>query len=146
MVPPDNPKPPGTHLLWAQLVDRTALGTVTLLALVATAAYWLAHGGHRGELIEIERPPAQRARFQLDLNQAAWPELALLPGIGETMARRIVESRHREGPFCDHTDLTRVPGIGPRTLERVKRYLLPVAGVETMAGQSGSVDRPQPDS
>ena len=55
------------------------------------------------------------------------PELAELPGVGETLARRIVEVRRERGPFADHEDLRRVRGIGPRTLERLRPYLLPMA-------------------
>ena len=46
-----------------------------------------------------------------------------LPGIGETLARRIVESRRSEGRFFEADDLQRVQGIGPKTLQRVRPYL-----------------------
>jgi hypothetical protein len=40
----------------------------------------------------------------------------------------------------DHEDLLRVSGIGPRTLERMKPYLLPMPGQEEVAGGSNSLD------
>lgn len=55
-----------------------------------------------------------------------WPEWTLLPGVGETMARRIVQERTERGQFRDHADLQRVKGIGPRTFERIRPYLLPL--------------------
>ena len=64
-----------------------------------------------------------------------WPELSQLPGIGETLARRIVESRVDDGPFVDHSDLTRVRGIGPRTLARIAPYLLPMPEGGAVAGK-----------
>jgi competence protein ComEA len=68
------------------------------------------------------------------INQADWPELAELPEIGPTLARRIVESRESAGPFADHEDLRRVRGIGPLTLERMRPYLLPMPVSGAVAG------------
>ena len=55
----------------------------------------------------------------LDLNRATAEELELLPRIGPTLARRIIEDRERRGPFRSVGELTRVRGIGPRTLEGI---------------------------
>lgn len=57
---------------------------------------------------------------RLDLNRASAEELELLPRIGPTLARRIVEDRARRGPFRSVEELTRVRGIGPRTLEGIE--------------------------
>ena len=48
----------------------------------------------------------------LDLNAATPEELAQLPGIGEELARRIVEYRESSGPFETAEQLMEVPGIG----------------------------------
>jgi competence protein ComEA len=71
-----------------------------------------------------------------NLVTAEWPEFAELPELGETLARRIVESRAKVGAFGDHDDLLRVEGIGPRTLERLKPYLLPMPGQADVAGDA----------
>jgi competence protein ComEA len=55
----------------------------------------------------------------VDVNRATAEELKLLPRIGPTLAARIVEERERGGPFRSVSDLTRVRGIGPRTVERL---------------------------
>jgi competence protein ComEA len=52
------------------------------------------------------------------------------------MARRIVESRQATGEFRDHDDLRRVRGIGPRTLEKMKPYLLPMPDQQDVAGDA----------
>ena len=114
--------------------DQVAVAGLVLLALVGMAAYWVVAGGLRGELIEIDRAEPLVARFQVDVNAATWPELSQLPTIGETLARRIVESRQTGGRFGDHEDLLRVNGIGPRTLERMKPFLLPMPGQAEVAG------------
>jgi len=61
-----------------------------------------------------------------------------LPGIGETMARRIVDERLARGAFADRRDLERrVRGIGPRTLERIRPYLMPMPDVQNVAEGAG---------
>ena len=48
----------------------------------------------------------------LHLNTATQEELAQLPGIGEELARRIVEHREANGPFETIEELMEVSGIG----------------------------------
>ena len=48
----------------------------------------------------------------LDLNAATAEELAELPGIGEELARRIVEYRTENGPFETAEEIMEVSGIG----------------------------------
>ena len=115
-------------------MDQAAVAGFTLLALVALAGYWFSHGGASGRLIEIDRAERQAARFTVDLNEADWPELAQIPGVGETIARRIVAMRQERGPFADHEDLRRVRGIGPRTLDRMKPYLTSMPETRSVAG------------
>ncbi len=116
--------------------DQAAAAGLVLAALVGMGAYWVVQGGFRGELIEIDRAEPLVARFQVDVNAATWPELSQVPTIGETLARRIVESRDAAGRFVDHEDLLRVNGIGPRTLERMKPFLLPMPGQAEVAGDA----------
>ncbi len=114
--------------------DQAAVATLVLAALVSVAAYWLVRGGAGGGLIEIDRAPRGSAQFQIDVNQADWPEFSQLPGVGETLARRIVESRAADGPYADVDELLRVRGIGPKTLDRIKPYLLAVPAAGNVAG------------
>jgi competence protein ComEA len=122
-------------------LDQAAVASLVSVALVAMATYWFVHGGHRGELIEIDRAEPLKARYLVDINAADWPELAELPELGETLARRITESRAAAGPFGDHEDLMRVDGIGPRTLEKMTPYLLPMPDQDDVAG--GTEDGPK---
>jgi len=52
----------------------------------------------------------------LDLNAATVEELTELPGIGEELARRIVEYRTEHGPFQAVEELMEVSGIGEAKL------------------------------
>ena len=83
--------------------------------------------GPEGRFVDIDHAPPLPAEFRVDINQAAWPELAQLPGLGPTLARRIVEYRMIHGPFRCVEELERVQGIGPKKLERIKPYLLPAS-------------------
>lgn len=107
----------------------------TLALTVGVAVYWVTHGGLSGRLVEIDRAPQETAVFWVDINDAPWPEFAQLPEIGEQLARRIVESREAQGPFADHEDLTRVPGIGRQTLDRMRPYLKPMPLAGNVAGR-----------
>jgi competence protein ComEA len=114
--------------------DQAAVAAMVLLSLLGMAAYFVVQGGFRGGLVEIDRAGPLEARFRVDINHAEWPELSQLPEVGETLARRIVDSRTEIGPFRDNDDLRRMRGIGPKTLERIKPYLLPVPGQREVAG------------
>ena len=60
----------------------------------------------------------------LDLNQASAAELTQVPGITQTLAKRIVEQRTRLGGFSTLEDLRAVKGIGPVKLERLRQSLI----------------------
>ena len=122
--------------------DQAVVATLIVFALVGMAAYWIVQGGPRGELIEIDRAKPLTARYLVDINQAPWFELAELPDLGETLARRIVESRTAAGPFKDHNDLRRVRGIGPLTLQKMQPYLLPLPDQQDVAGESTRSNHP----
>ncbi|MFQ5411696.1 MAG: ComEA family DNA-binding protein [Phycisphaerae bacterium] len=77
-------------------------------------------------------PHTQRtAATGIDPNTADWYDLALLPGVGETLARRIVSFREEAEStlvtgrpiFETPADLMRVRGIGARTVQRIAPFL-----------------------
>lgn len=57
---------------------------------------------------------------RIDLNQATLEDLTRLPGIGLSLAGRIIEFRRRNGRFREIDDLLSVPGIGPATVEKIR--------------------------
>ncbi len=65
---------------------------------------------------------------RLDPNTASAAQLQRLPGIGPALAARIIEYREQLGRFDHARDLTRVRGIGPRTLERFEPFIVIEAG------------------
>lgn len=56
----------------------------------------------------------------LNINLAPAEKLALLPGIGEKRAQAIIDHRNAFGDFQTAEDLLNVPGIGERTIEKLK--------------------------
>lgn len=67
------------------------------------------------------RPLAADER--VDPNTATEETLDRLPGIGAATARAIVRSREADGPFRAPGDLTRVKGVGPAAVARMKPHL-----------------------
>jgi competence protein ComEA len=66
---------------------------------------------------------ASAAAFRVDLNRADHARLLQLPGVGESLARKIEDSRGHYGDFRTVDDLRRVSGIGPATLERLRPFV-----------------------
>ncbi len=59
----------------------------------------------------------------IDLNRATVRELIQLPGVGEVIAKRIVDFREEHGPFKRVEDLMKVKGIGEKSLEKIRPYI-----------------------
>ncbi len=57
------------------------------------------------------------------VNRATVAELESLPGIGPSLAGRLVEERALGGPFRNEADLERVRGIGPATARKIAPFL-----------------------
>ena len=116
-TPPPEPSP---------LVARAEQVVLVVLALAVVAGvawrvvdYWRI-GAEPLEAI----PPPEGPTFRINVNQADWVTLSLVPGVGEKLARRIVEKRQeRGGKFGSLDDLKEVPGIGEKMLEKLHPYL-----------------------
>ncbi len=93
---------------------QAALGLICLLIAVGLGfrAWHLTAGA--------SRPLDLQSTFPLDLNNATLVELELLPGIGPTLAQRLVEYREARGGFRDVADLHDIPGIGPMLFEQLR--------------------------
>jgi competence protein ComEA len=72
-----------------------------------------------------EKPKSESAgpKEPIDINRATEVQLTELPGIGETMAKRIVEFRDQHGPFQRAEDLMKVKGIGEKSFQKMKPYV-----------------------
>jgi len=59
----------------------------------------------------------------IDVNRASAADLQSVPGIGKSLAERIVDFREKNGPFAKIDDLLKVQGIGEKSLEKLRPYL-----------------------
>ena len=120
----DAPQPKESR--WRPLLHRTdqlTVATLVTACFTAILMHWIWHLTFGAALIEIDEAPPLDLKFQVQVNQADWPELALLPKIGETLARRIVAYREQNGPFQSIDQLQDVKGIGPKTLRRIQPFV-----------------------
>jgi len=74
-----------------------------------------------GFTVVSEGTPSPLAGEDLvDINTASQAELEELPGIGPSLAGRIIEYREQDGPFARIEDIVNVSGIGSATYEDIK--------------------------
>ena len=74
-------------------------------------------------LVLAAAAPAAIAEEAIDLNRATAKELTRLPGVGETIAKRIVAFRDEHGPFKRVEDLLKVKGIGEKSFEKIRPHV-----------------------
>lgn len=103
--------------------DLRFLAVTGALLLGLSGVHWALLSGFGQREIEVHRLPERRFEFQVDVNRATWVEWMQLEGIGELTARKIVADREQRGPFRSVDEVVRVPGIGVKTLARIRDYL-----------------------
>jgi len=131
--PSKQPDPPAWPRLILRRADQAVLAALVSVSLIAMAGYWTWQRQLHGRLIDIETAQPIAIDFKIDVNEADWPELALMPNIGEQLAKRIVDDRASRGRYRELADLRRVRGIGPKTLEGMKPFLLPLPDLDATA-------------
>src|SRR5271156_523087 len=69
--------------------------------------------------LATKKPPLQ----PINLNAATSDELQQVPGIGPATADKILQMRKSYGAFKSVDDLLAIRGIGPKRLEKMRKYL-----------------------
>lgn len=77
-----------------------------------------------GSNANIEETLASSISKKININTATAKELEELPGIGPTLANRIVSYREKNGPFKSIEDLMKVSGIGEKRFESIKDLIV----------------------
>lgn len=62
-------------------------------------------------------------QYRININSAKLKELDNLPGIGPSMAQRIIDHRNQNGPFQSLDEITKVKGIGAKSFEKIKGFI-----------------------
>src|ERR1035437_4522527 len=68
----------------------------------------------------------------IDINNATLSQLDEIISVGPAIAQRIIDSR----PFSSIDDLSKVKGIGPKTLQKIKDQGVACVGCQTEVAQS----------
>ncbi|RJQ32595.1 MAG: hypothetical protein C4562_02965 [Actinobacteria bacterium] len=62
----------------------------------------------------------QSANGKININTASEKELEELPGVGPTLAERIVDYRKQQGSIKSIDELSQIEGIGPKKFSKIK--------------------------
>ncbi|MFN0057525.1 MAG: helix-hairpin-helix domain-containing protein [Planctomycetota bacterium] len=73
--------------------------------------------------VENLPPAAPRAEFRIYLNSDGWERIALIEGIGESLARKIVAARVERGGFRSLQEVKDLPGVPDRPFDDAAPYL-----------------------
>jgi len=91
------------------MLHRKLIGAVLLTLLIG--------------LISVMNANAADVR-KININTASAEELAQLKGIGPSHAAKIVAYREKNGPFKMPEDLMQVSGIGQKTIEANREFIM----------------------
>ncbi|HET7106544.1 MAG TPA: helix-hairpin-helix domain-containing protein [Candidatus Acidoferrum sp.] len=90
-----------------------------------------------------KKPPAH----PVNINTANSADLQQVPGIGPATAQKILDTRKSYGTFKSVDDLLAIKGIGPKKLEKMRKYLTvgkPPKKKQSDAPQSAAVPNKPP--
>lgn len=74
-------------------------------------------------LIKTKEPGITK-EGKVNINSATLGELDILPGVGPVIAQRIIDFRKLKGDFKTVEDIKKVSGIGEKTFEDIKDYIV----------------------
>ena len=78
----------------------------------------------------------------VNLNTATSAELQQVPGIGPSTAEKILQARKSYGSFKSVNDLEAIRGIGPKKLEKMRKYLMVVPPAQNKATRTAHAAAP----
>lgn len=112
---PKHGSPPGPPAALSATPSAPARALSSALMLPSAAVKPVKGGGSRsGKMSDGE---------QIGLNSATVEQLERLPGVGPSMAARILAYRQQCGGFAKVEDLTLVTGIGPKKYAKIAPFL-----------------------
>ena len=111
--------------------------TLLLALIVIMGAYLLAVRSNHGVSVMVDRKVPSDLIFSgkpgsagvimpgeyININSDDASALELLPGIGETLAQRIIQYREEHGPFTKSEDVMNVPGISSTIYNSISEFI-----------------------
>lgn len=79
-----------------------------------------AQGAKENTPVASQNTAAPIGFSKININKATAKQLERLPDIGPVLSQRIIEYRNQHGPFKKIEELRKVPGIGPKTFQKIK--------------------------
>lgn len=73
--------------------------------------------------INATNPEESQANYRINVNTATSMQLQELPGIGDMLAKRIIDYRESYGFFQSIEDLLNVSGIGEKKLHEIEEFI-----------------------
>jgi competence ComEA-like helix-hairpin-helix protein len=107
------------RLIIAGLISAVMVIIVVIAVCQSTQKTYLFAPGKASALPAVTDP----VKSGLNINTASKNELMELPGISETTARAILDSREKDGLFHYIEDLLSVKGIGEKTLADIRSLI-----------------------
>ena len=101
------------------MASRVNTKFVVVLIVVLLAVSGPAGATEAGDAPTVGGPSPR----QVDINKASAAELTAIPGVGDTLAQRIVEFREKQGPFRRVEDLLKIKGIGEKSFQKMRPHV-----------------------
>ena len=102
---------------------KNRLGCIILCCAAAAASSACVKLPRRARADASQIPARAEVYAPVSINHASREELEKLPGIGPTLAARIVEQRERYGPFRRAEHLMLVRGISERRFRQLRPFI-----------------------
>lgn len=77
-----------------------------------------------GQAVQSTVPNSTVEKSKVNINTADETELSTLPGVGPSKAQAIISYRDENGSFQTIDDLKNVSGIGDKTFEKLKEFII----------------------
>lgn len=74
-------------------------------------------------IVQETSPSSTNLNGSININKATEAQLETLPGIGSSLASRIIEYREQNGNFSNIEDIKNVSGIGESKYENIKDFI-----------------------
>ena len=110
--------------IFKRLSQKPASEPDTITKLQTALASTQTKSKHINKMVRPTKKKEKLLPASININTASEKELQRLPQIGPAKAKLITEYRNKNGKFNNIEDLLKIKGIGKKTLEKLKPYLL----------------------